>query len=178
MKSVVHAIAGTTAMLIIVGFWVSTLVSEVFLDHADVAAVKHAIVYGLFLLVPAMAATGGSGFVLGKARKGQVLDQKKKRMAIIGANGVLVMIPAAIFLNGKAASGEFDAAFYAVQAVELIVGVVQLILMGMNFRDGLKLAGKLRPRDVHHRWGKAAQQGSQRQERDTQGFPSPGQKDR
>lgn len=146
MKPIVHAIAGTTAMLIVVGFWTATLVSEIFLDYAAVATVKHAIVYGLFLLVPFMAATGGSGFALGKSRKGYLLDRKKKRMAIIGANGLLVMIPAAIFLNGKAAAGEFDTLFYAVQTVELIVGVVQLALMSMNFRDGLKLAGKLRLR--------------------------------
>ena len=31
------------------------------------------------------------------------------------------------------------------QVVELIVGAVQLVLMGTNFRDGLRLAGKLRP---------------------------------
>lgn len=146
MKPIIHGIAGTTAMLIITSFWISTLVSEIFLDYAAVAAVKHAIVYGIFLLVPFMAATGGSGFALGKSRKGYLLDQKKKRMAIIGANGLLVMIPAAIFLNGKAAAGEFDALFYVVQVVELIVGVVQLTLMGMNFRDGLKLAGRLCPR--------------------------------
>ena len=146
MKPIVHAIAGATAMLIIAGFWTATLISEVFMDHADVTTVKQAIVYGLFLLVPFMAATGGSGFALGKTRKGYLLDQKKKRMAIIGTNGLLVMIPAAIFLNGKAAAGELDALFYAVQGVELIVGAVQITLMGMNFRDGLKLAGKLRPR--------------------------------
>lgn len=145
MKPIIHAIAGATAMIIITSFWISTLVSEIFLGYAAVATVKQAIVYGLFLLVPFMAATGGSGFALGKTRKGWLLDQKKRRMAIIGTNGLLVMIPAAIFLNGKAAAGEFDALFYAVQVVELIVGVVQLTLMSMNFRDGLKLAGK-RPR--------------------------------
>jgi hypothetical protein len=140
MKPIIHAIAGTAAMLTIATFWTSTLISELFMDHATVAGVKHAIVYGLFLLVPFMAATGGSGFVLSKTRKGQLLDQKKKRMAVIGANGLLVMIPAALFLNGKAAAGEFDAFFYSVQVVELIIGVVQLTLMGMNFRDGLRLA--------------------------------------
>ena len=144
MKPIIHASAGTLAMLTIAVFWTSTLVSEIFMDYASVATVKHAIVYGLFLLVPFMAATGGSGFALGKMRKGPLLDQKKKRMAIIGANGLLVMIPAAIFLNGKAAAGEFDAMFYSVQVVELVVGVVQLTLMGVNFRDGLRLAGKLR----------------------------------
>lgn len=145
MKPIIHAIAGSTAMLIIACFWLSTLVSEVFLDYAAVAAVKHAIVYGLLLLVPFMATTGGSGFALSRTRKGWLHDKKRRRMAIIGSNGLIVMIPAAIFLNGKASAFEFDALFYAVQAVELIVGIVQLTLMGMNFRDGLKLAGKLRP---------------------------------
>jgi hypothetical protein len=144
MKPIIHAIAGTAAMLTIATFWTSTLISELFLDHVAVAAVKHAIVYGLFLLVMFLATTGGSGFALGKSRTGSLLAQKKKRMPIIAANGLLVMIPAAIFLNGKAAAGEFDAMFYSVQVVELIVGVVQLILMGLNFRDGLRLAGKLR----------------------------------
>ena len=43
-------------------------------------------------------------------------------------------------MNYKAAAGEFDVAFYAVQFVELVVGAVQLTLMGMNFRDGFRLA--------------------------------------
>jgi hypothetical protein len=144
MKPIIHAIAGTAAMLTIATFWTSTLISELFLDYTAVAAVKHAIVYGLFLLVPFLAATGGSGFSLSQMRKGLLVDQKKKRMAVIAANGLLVLIPAALFLNSKAAAGEFDAMFYSVQFVELIVGVVQLTLMRMNFRDGLRLAGKLR----------------------------------
>jgi len=144
MKSIIHAIAGTTAMLIIASFWIATLVSEIFLDSAAVSSVKQAIVYGLFLLVPFMAATGASGFALSKSRQGLLVEKKRKRMAMIGANGLLLMIPAAVFLNSKAIAAEFDAVFYAVQLMELLVGAVQLTLMSMNFRDGLKLAGKLR----------------------------------
>lgn len=144
MKSVVHAIAGIAAMLIIASFWISSLISEVFLSHKAVAEVKHAIVHGIFLLVPFMAATGGSGFALGKTRKGPLLDRKKKRMAILFANAFLAMIPSAIFLDSRAAAGEFDRLFYVVQIVELVVGVVQLTLMGLNFRDGLKLVGNRR----------------------------------
>ena len=143
MKPIIHAIAGTVAMLTIATFWTSTLISELFMDHAAVAGVKHAIVYGLFLLVPFLAATGGSGFALSKTRQGSLLDQKKRRMPVIAANGLLIMIPAALFLNGKATVGEFDSLFYSVQVVELIIGVVQIALMSMNFRDGLKLAGTL-----------------------------------
>ena len=145
MKPVFHALAGTTAMLIITSFWTSTLVSELFMDHAAVADVKLGIVYGIFLLVPCLAATGGSGFMLGKSRKERLLEQKKKRMLIIAANGLFVMIPSALFLNYKAAAGEFDVSFYAVQLAELAVGAVQLTLMGMNFRDGLRLATGYRP---------------------------------
>jgi hypothetical protein len=145
VRPIVHAVAGTTAMLTIATFWTSTLVSELILSQEAIVAVKHSIVaYGLVVLVLAMAVTGGSGFALAKTRKGWLLEQKKKRMPIIALNGILVMIPAAIFLNFKAAAGEFDGLFYAVQIVELVVGVVQLTLMGMNFRDGLKLAGRLR----------------------------------
>jgi hypothetical protein len=145
MKPIVHGIAGTAAMLIIAAFWTSTVVAELFLDGAALAAVKHAVVYGLLALLPCMAATGGSGFVLGKMRKGMLLERKKLRMAVIGANGLLVMVPAAIFIDDRAAAGRFDTLFYVVQAVELAVGVMQLVLMGMNFRDGLRLAGRLRP---------------------------------
>lgn len=142
MKPIFHAFAGAAAMLTIASFWTSTLISEAFMDQAAVAAVKQWIVYGLFLLVPFMAATGGSGFVLSKSRSGSLLERKKRRMAVIGANGLLLMIPMAIFLNGKASAGEFDALFYAVQIIELLVGIIQLTLMGMNFRDGLRLTGK------------------------------------
>ena len=149
MKSLLHAIAGTAAMLIIASFWISTLVSEVFMSHTAVAEVKHGILFTLFLLVPLMAVTGGSGFSLGKMKKGisswdRVLDRKKMRMAIIVVNAFLVMIPVAFFLNDKATSGEFDTVFYAAQALELLAGGMQLALMSLNFRDGLNLAGKLR----------------------------------
>jgi hypothetical protein len=145
MRPIFHAIAGTIAMLIIFSFWISTLIAELFLDYVAVAAVKHAIVYGLFVLVPFMAATGGSGFSLGKSRQCLLVEKKKKRMKMIGMNGLLVLIPAAVFLNSKASAAEFDTIFYAVQVLELGIGVAQLTLMSMNFRDGLKLAGRLHP---------------------------------
>ena len=146
MKPVVHAVAGGAAMLTIASFWVATVISELFLDHAAVAAAKHAIVCGLFLLVPILVATGGSGFILARTRSGRLVTRKQMRMRFIAVNGVLVMIPAALFLNSQTAAGRFDMTFYAVQAVELLVGAVQLILMGLNFRDGRRLAGRRCPR--------------------------------
>jgi hypothetical protein len=144
-KRLLHAVAGTLAMVLIATFWTSTLVSELWLPADAVVTVKRWIaLYGLACLVAAMAATGGTGFNLARQRTGRLVDEKKRRMPVIGANGVLVMIPAAIFLHTKAAAGEFDTAFYVVQAIELAVGLVQLTLMSRNFRTGLRLSGRLR----------------------------------
>jgi hypothetical protein len=146
-KSIIHATAGALAMLAVATFWTSTLVSEIFMGQEAVKIVKHAIAYyGLIPLVILMAGTGGSGFVLAKGRKGRIVEEKKKRMPKIGAIGLLVMIPCALFLNSKATTGDFDIMFYAVQVIELLVGLVQLSLLGRNFRDGLKLAGRLSPK--------------------------------
>ncbi|MGO9773237.1 MAG: hypothetical protein ACLPSW_27565, partial [Roseiarcus sp.] len=67
-----------------------------------------------------------------------------KRMPFIAANGVLILIPSALFLASKASAGVFDTSFYAVQALELIAGATNLTLLGLNMRDGLRLKGRLR----------------------------------
>ena len=144
MKPVVHAAAGAITMLTILSFRTSTLISELFLSHAAVVAVKQAILYGMLLLIPALATTGGSGILLASGHSGHLVERKQMRMRIIAANGLLIMMPYAFFLFHKAKVGEFDSVFYLVQTVELLVGAVQLPLMGLNFRDGLKLAGRLR----------------------------------
>lgn len=144
MKSFIHAAAGAVAMLCIISFWMSTAIAELFLSHQAVVFVKQAILYGMLALIPAMAITGGSGFSLAMGNTGRLAEGKKKRMKIIASNGVLIMVPAAFYLFHKAATGEFDTAFYTVQTLELLVGLVQLFLMGLNFRDGLMLSGRLR----------------------------------
>ena len=145
MLSTIHKAAAALATATIATFWTSTLISEAFLDHAAITAVKTAIPYGFFILIPAMAAAGATGFKLAKGRKGGVLGKKSKRMPIIAANGVLVLIPAALYLAAKAQAGAFDTTFYMVQSLELIAGALNLILLGLNIRDGRKLtAGKRR----------------------------------
>lgn len=137
----IHAAASAVALLSVFSFWSSTLFSELFLSYEAVALVKHAILYGLAALIPAMAVTGASGMAISKSRRGMLVELKKKRMRIIALNGMLVMVPAAIFLYLKASTGEFDMIFFSVQAIELVVGVIQLTLLVRNFRDGLRLAG-------------------------------------
>ncbi len=75
------------------------------------------------MLIPALAAAGGSGFILAKGRRTGLIGTKIKRMPIIAANSILVLIPSALYLASKAKAGELDTAFYAVQALELAAGV-------------------------------------------------------
>lgn len=140
-----HIIAGILAPLCIATFFVSTVLVELLGSHEAVAQLKALIVFpGLWILVPAMVAAGGSGMFLSKSRRGRLVDAKKKRMPFIAANGLLVLVPCAIVLNRWAAAGSFDTAFYVVQAVELLAGATNLTLMCLNVRDGLRMAGRLK----------------------------------
>jgi hypothetical protein len=65
-------------------------------------------------------------------------------MPFIAANGLLVLVPCAIVLSRWASAGSIDTSFYVVQAIELIAGATNLTLMGLNARDGLRMAGRLR----------------------------------
>lgn len=144
MFKLIHPTAGGVALVTIATFWLSTAFSEVFGSEAMVVAVKTAIPWGFLLLIPAIALAGGTGFGLAKGRRGGLVGAKIKRMPLIGANGVLILIPSALFLATKASTASFDSAFYAIQALELAAGAVNITLLGLNMRDGLKLNGRLR----------------------------------
>lgn len=136
---IVHVAAATGAMALILIFQVSTITSEIAGSAAAIAAVKTAIVVGLFLLAPTLATAGLSGMRLaGGAPKGLAL-RKLNRMKLVAANGLLVLIPAAIFLRHSAVAGEFGYAFAIVQAAELAAGALNLTLLGLNLRDGLRM---------------------------------------
>ncbi len=143
MKTTIHAFAGITAFLLILTFFTSTVAVELSGNEEAIASVKRWIVYGLFALVPAIAITGAMGAVLAKNTISNLTSTKKKRMPIIAANGIAILIPAAIYLDHLAAAGDFGTAFYLVQTLELLAGATNLTLMALNIRDGLRLTGRL-----------------------------------
>jgi len=139
----IHAAAGVTGFLCILTFWSSTVASELFGSHDTITAVKQGVLWGMLVLVPALAVAGGTGFKLLGNRTGALGLAKKRRMMVIGPNGLLVLIPCAFYLANLATSGQFTSTFYAVQAIELAAGLVNLTLMGLNIRDGLRLTGRV-----------------------------------
>lgn len=144
----VHRAAGVVAFLLVLLFWLSTVAVELLGTPAAIAAVKQAILWGMALLVPAIATAGATGFRLGGRSTAPVVAGKKRRMPILALNGLLVLVPSAIILAMRAAEGRFDTVFYAVQAAELAAGAVNLALLGLNLRDGLAMT---RPRRLRAR---------------------------
>jgi hypothetical protein len=148
MKRVIHPIAGTLSLLTIITFWLSTAVGELLGSQATVVAIKTTIPWGFVWLVPALVATGVTGLVMARGRRAGLIGKKLARMPWIAANGILILMPAALFLAYKARAGEFDAAFHAVQAVELAAGAANIMLLSLNMRDGLRMTHRLRRRQV------------------------------
>tara|TARA_B100000749_G_scaffold58323_1_gene42790 strand:- start:384 stop:818 length:435 start_codon:yes stop_codon:yes gene_type:complete len=144
MLKTMHPIAGALALVTISSFWLSTVLTEVFAGASLVTLVKTTIPWGFLLLVPILALAGLSGFRLAGKMRGPLVAAKRRRMPIIAANGIIVLIPCALFLASKAEAGAFDASFYAVQAIELVFGAINIALMAMNMRDGLRMKGRRR----------------------------------
>jgi len=146
MIKIIHPVAGTIATLTIATFWLSTALSELFASRSVVIAVKTTIPWGFLILVPALIAAGASGLALVNGRRAGLIGAKIKRMPFIAGNGILILIPSALFLAFKAEAAEFDSWFYAVQLLELAAGATNITLLGLNMRDGLRMKGWLRAR--------------------------------
>lgn len=140
----VHPVAGFLACAVILVFWTGTVAVELFGDESAVVAVKQAIPWGLLVLVPALACTGATGLRLGGRSRNPLVRAKKRRMPVIAAIGLLVLVPCALYLAALAGSRSFGAAFSVVQAVELLAGAVNLTLLGRSIRDGRRLRARTR----------------------------------
>ena len=144
----VHPIAGALALLTMLVFWTSTVAVELVGDRGDIVAVKHAIMWGLLVLVPALAATGGTGVLRAGRSRNARIQAKKRRMQIVAPIGILVLVPCVLYLGTTSSAAELGTYFYPVQAMELVAGAVNITLMSLNVRDGLRLTGRIGARRV------------------------------
>ena len=133
-----HPITGALALVTIGGFWLATAATELTGHLPAIIAVKTAIPWGFLWLVPLMIAAGASGAAHG--HRSPWAKRKTARMRVAAINGIAVLVPSALFLASQARSGQFGAAFYTVQALELIAGATNITLLALNMRDGLRRA--------------------------------------
>jgi hypothetical protein len=146
MKKRIHLGAGLVAMTLVAAFFLATVAVELSGDSAAVLAVKTAIVFGLFLLVPSVMITGITGRSLAANRRAPLLRRKQLRTVLVAAIGITVLVPCAVTLQILAADGNLGPTFALIQAVELVGGLANLTLLGFNARDGRRLTAATRRR--------------------------------
>lgn len=82
-----------------------------------------------------------SGKKLAGKSKNPIIVKKMSRMKLIAFNGV-ILISLAIYLYYHAIYETIDRTFLYVQMMELLIGAINLGLLGMNIHAGLKLSGR------------------------------------
>ncbi len=133
---VIASLVATATLFIFLGLAVASEISPGF-----TASARTSILRGLFVLVPALMATGITGLRLARGHHGRLVGDKLRRMKLVAINGLFVLLPSAIWLAWRADAGHFDAAFAVVQVIELVAGAANLRLLLLNLRDGMRLSG-------------------------------------
>ncbi|QWE17239.1 hypothetical protein [Polynucleobacter sp. AP-Nino-20-G2] len=139
MKVIFHAMFGSLLLAMISSFFAASLVTQYWYAGDVIVSVKSLVLQGFFWLIPFLLATGLLGLSLAKNRQGRVVESKKKRMLWIVLLCIAILFPAAYTLDAMAQKGEFDLWYFLVQAIEYIFDLIALVLLGLNFRDGVKL---------------------------------------
>lgn len=138
----IHKIAATLAFLFITSFLTSTIIADIFATPAQIAQVKQTILLCIPGLILAMIATGKSAKILYPGTMTGAFKVKQRRMKIAAVNGTLILLPAAILLAKWSALDQFDSLYWSVQILEIIAGVTNLTMLGLNIRDGIRLGRK------------------------------------
>ena len=132
----VHLAAAVGAVVVIVTFLISSAVTELIGTAGEVHALRHDIMLGLPLLIACLVTAALTGRRLGGRSKAPVVRRKQRRMTLIAALGVAVLVPCAVVLNYRAMG--------ALEITELVAGGLNLTLLGLNFRDGRALTRRRR----------------------------------
>ncbi|SNZ01176.1 hypothetical protein [Flagellimonas pacifica] len=138
-----HIAATIIGTITISTFFILSLRAELVADKMQIKAVKTGILYALPILVIAMPSLAISGKKLAGKSKHPIILKKLKRMKLVMINGI-ILISLVIFLYYRAIYKSIDNIFLYAQIAELIFGLSNLTLIGINIKSGLQLSGKLK----------------------------------
>ncbi|MDI2090895.1 hypothetical protein [Commensalibacter oyaizuii] len=138
--SFIHRIAGITALIILLIFWFSTVTTELSGHLNFIKNVKILIPYGFIFLIPALIIVSGTGSKMAGKINNPAIHHKKKRMPFIALNGLIILIPCALYLRYLAVHEHLDFTFFLIQIVELIAGGVNITLLMLNVLAGINLS--------------------------------------
>jgi hypothetical protein len=138
-----HLAAAVGAVALIATFLVSSAVTEVIGNAGDVHSLGQWIVFGLPALIACLATAALSGRRLAGKSRAKVLRRKQRRMQIVAAAGIVVLVPCALILDDLSAGASASSVVTALEITEILAGALNLTLLVLNFRDG---RGLTRPR--------------------------------
>lgn len=133
-----HFVFAIWTMVWIAGMIAMTLGVELTGDPARIAAVKRLVLYAIVLLAPVMIALERIGKRLAADATAPFVRRKRQRLLALKINGVCILIPSAIGLDHLSHAGRIDVLFYMVKSVLVLAASANLILLALNFRDGLR----------------------------------------
>lgn len=142
----IHKTAAILALVLITSFLTSTIIADLLATPQQIAHVKSTILMFIPGLILAMMVTGISAKKLYPGAIKGVFKIKQTRMKVAGINGVIILLPAAIILARWSALGQFDGLYWTVQILEIIAGMTNLTMIGLNIRDGIRLGHKEKKR--------------------------------
>jgi hypothetical protein len=131
-----HLAGAVGAVAVISAFLVSASVTELAGDAGAVRMLRHVIVFGLPLLIGCLVTAALTGRRLAGRSRAAVIRRKQRRMRLVAAAGVTVLIPCALMLNYLAGPRSLIA---GLEIAELLAGAANLSLLVLNFRDGRDL---------------------------------------
>lgn len=139
----IHLSAAAGALALIATFLVSSAVTELAGNAADVHGLRQWIVFALPLLVGCLAAAALTGRRLARKSRAAVIRRKQRRMQVVAALGIVVLVPCALILDALTASASAGAVVTGLVLTEMLAGALNLTLLLLNARDGRSLS---RPR--------------------------------
>lgn len=135
-----HAGAGALAMAAIAAFQIAVLWRGHSDYPAEIHALRTALLWGVALwLVPSLAVTGATGRHLAGGWRHPAVAAKQRRMALVALNGILLLLPLAVGLWWLAGRGMTAPPFFWLQGLETVAGLTNLVLLGLNARDGMRI---------------------------------------
>jgi hypothetical protein len=143
-----HLAAAAGSLALIATFLLSSAVTELIGDAGDIRVLRQWILLGLPLLIGCLAAAALTGRRLARSSRAAVIRRKQRRVQIVAAAGIVMLVPCALILNYLAASASSRALASALEITELLAGGLNLTLLVLNFRDGRSLTrrGRSAPR--------------------------------
>jgi predicted Co/Zn/Cd cation transporter (cation efflux family) len=104
----IHLVTAAGALAVISAFLLSSTVTELIGDPGEVRGLRHAILLALPLLIGCLAASALAGRRLAGRSRAPAVRRKQRRMQVVAALGLVVLVPCAVALNylaGSAAAG-------------------------------------------------------------------------